>query len=154
MQVSTIRAQLGLESELVDWYRDATSVPYGLLLIDLSPRAVDRLGFCTSTGSIPSKFYIPDQLEKRKLLDDYHIKSLYSPSVPIIFPKLQKSFRSVSPKRVCQVHLRLYSESSQKKPAKHKKTSRDKISKPCLIALSKNIHLESKKRRSGIRKKG
>ena len=36
MQVSTLSAQLGLGSELVDWYRDATSVPYGHLLVDLS----------------------------------------------------------------------------------------------------------------------
>ena len=34
IQVSAISAQLGLVSELVDWYRDATSVPYGHLLID------------------------------------------------------------------------------------------------------------------------
>ena len=38
IQVSTLNAQLGLGSELVDWYRDATSVPYGHLLIDLSQR--------------------------------------------------------------------------------------------------------------------
>ena len=46
MQVSTPRSQLGLRSELVDWYRDATSVPYGLLLIDLSPRTDVRLRYC------------------------------------------------------------------------------------------------------------
>ena len=34
MQVSTLNAQLGLGSELLDWYRDATFVPYGHLLID------------------------------------------------------------------------------------------------------------------------
>ena len=34
MQVTTIGAQLGLCSELVDWYRDATSVSFGPLLID------------------------------------------------------------------------------------------------------------------------
>ena len=34
MQDSTLSAQLGLESELVDRNRDATSVPYGHLLID------------------------------------------------------------------------------------------------------------------------
>ena len=33
MQVSTLSAQLGLGSELVDWYRDATSVPYGHLVV-------------------------------------------------------------------------------------------------------------------------
>ena len=35
MQVSTLSALLGLGSELVDSYRDAVSVPYGHLLIDL-----------------------------------------------------------------------------------------------------------------------
>ena len=41
MQVSTLSAQLRLGSELVDWYRDTTSVPYGHLLIDMSPRTDD-----------------------------------------------------------------------------------------------------------------
>ena len=43
MQVSTLSAQLGLGSEPVDWYREAKSVPYGHLLIELSPRRDDRL---------------------------------------------------------------------------------------------------------------
>ena len=30
MHVSMLTAQLGLGSELVDWHRDATSVPYGI----------------------------------------------------------------------------------------------------------------------------
>ena len=63
IQVSTLSAQLGLGSELVDWYRDVTSVPYGLLSIDLSPRTVDRLRYCTNTGSVPSTLYIPDRLK-------------------------------------------------------------------------------------------
>ena len=87
MQVTTLSTQLGLGSELVDWYRDATSVPFGHLLIDLSPRTDDRLRYCTNTGSIPSKFYIPERLKQSKILDDEHTKSLYSPNVPIIFPQ-------------------------------------------------------------------
>ena len=59
MQVTTLTTQWGLGSELVDWYRDATSVPFGHLLIEFSPRTDDRLRFCTNTGSIPSKLYIP-----------------------------------------------------------------------------------------------
>ena len=47
MQVTTLSTQLGLGSELVDWYRDATSVPFGHLLINLSPRTDDRLRYCT-----------------------------------------------------------------------------------------------------------
>ena len=42
MQISTLSEQLGLGSELVDWYRDETSDLYGHLLIDLSPRTDDR----------------------------------------------------------------------------------------------------------------
>ena len=47
MQKTTLSTQLGLGSELVDWYRDATSVPFGHLLIGLSPRTDDRLRYCT-----------------------------------------------------------------------------------------------------------
>ena len=36
MQVTTLSTQLGFCSELVDWYRDATSVTFGHLLIYLS----------------------------------------------------------------------------------------------------------------------
>ena len=59
MQICTLSAQLGLGSKLVDWYRDATSVHYDHLFIDLSPRTDDQLRYCTNSASIPSKVYIP-----------------------------------------------------------------------------------------------
>ena len=99
MQVTTLSTQLDLGSELVDWYQDATSVHFVHLLIDLSPRTDDRLRYCTNTGSIPSKFYIPDRLRQSKNLDDEHTKFLYSPSVPIIFPQMHKIFPSTLPKK-------------------------------------------------------
>ena len=83
MQLTTISTQLGLGSELADWYRHATSVPFGHLLIDLTPRTDDRLRNCTNSGSVPSKFYIPERLKHLRTLDDEHTKFLYSPSVPI-----------------------------------------------------------------------
>ena len=121
MQVSTLSTQLGLGSELADWYRDATSVPFGHLLIDLSPRTDDRLGYCTNTGSILSKFYIPERLKQSKILHDEHTKALYSPSVPIIFPQMQKCFPSVLPKRVYPVSLRMHNKYAQRKPASSKR---------------------------------
>ena len=54
MQVTTLSTELGVGSELVDWYRDATSVPFGHLLIDLSPRTDERLRYCTNTDRIHS----------------------------------------------------------------------------------------------------
>ena len=127
LQITTLSTQLGLGSELVDWYRHATSVPFGHLLIDLSPRTDDRLRYCTNTGSIPSNFNIPDQLKQSKSLGDEDTKSFYSPSVPINFPQMQKCFPSVLPKRVYPVFLRMHNKPAQRKPAKHNKTSRGKI---------------------------
>ena len=112
MQVSTLSAQLGLGSELVRWYRDATSGPYGHMMIDLSPRTDDRFRSCTNTGSIPSKSHIPDRLKQSRVLDDEHAKSLHSPSVAVNSPQMQKCFPSVLPKRVYRVALRMYSKSS------------------------------------------
>ena len=152
MEVTTLSTQLGLGSELVDWYRDATSVPFGHLLIDLSQRTDGRLRYCTNTGSIPSKFYIPDRLKQSKILNDEHTKSLYSPSVPIIFSQMQKSFPSVLPERFHPVSLRMHNESTQRKPAKHEKTSRGKISKRGPTIVSKRYNFEAKKRHSGVRK--
>ena len=75
-------------------------LPFGRLLIDLSPRTDDRLRYCINSGSVPSNFYIPERLKHSRTLDDEHTKYLYSPSVPIAFPQMQKSLSSVLPKRV------------------------------------------------------
>ena len=114
MQVTTLSTQLGLGSELVVRYRDATSVPFGHLVIDLSPRTDDRLHYCTNTRSNPSKFYIPDRLKNSKNFDSERTKSLYSRCVPIIFPQMQQSFPSVLPKKVYPVSLRMHIKSAQK----------------------------------------
>ena len=76
MQVSTLSTQLGLGSELVDWYRDATSVSFGHLLIDLSPRTDDRLRYCTNSGSVPSRFYIPERLKHLWTMNKQNLSTL------------------------------------------------------------------------------
>ena len=152
MQVTTLSTQLGLGSELVDWYRDATSVPFGHLLIDLSPRTDNRLRYCTNSGSVPSKFYNPERLKHLRTLDDEHTKFFYSPSVPIAFPQMQKSLSSVLPKRVYPVSVRMHSKSNQSKLANHKKTSRGKVSKRSVANIAKKNNLEAKKKRSVVRK--
>ena len=97
-QVATLSVQLGLGSALVDWYRDATFVPFGQLLIDLSPRTDDRLGYCKNSGNIPSKFYVPDNLKLLKYLDDEHIKSFFSPSIPALSLACKIQFLKTCPK--------------------------------------------------------
>ena len=54
-QVNTFNQQVGLRSELVDWYRDAVSVLHGHLMIDLPPGIDNQLRHRENTGVIPSK---------------------------------------------------------------------------------------------------
>ena len=117
MQVATLSTQLGLGSQLVDWYRNATSALFGHLLIDLSPRTDDRIRYCTNSGSVLSRFYIPERLKHLRTLDDEHAKFLYSPSVPIAFPQMQKPFSSVLPERVYPVSMRMHNKYTQNKLA-------------------------------------
>ena len=152
MQVTTLSTQLGLGSEPVDWYRDAISVTFGHLFIDLSPRTDDRLRYCTNSGSVPSKFCIPERLKHLRTLENEHTKYLSSPSVPIAFPQMQMPHSSVLPKRFYPVSMRMHSKSTQRKLASHKKTSRGKISRRSLATIGKKNNLEAKKKSSVVRK--
>ena len=114
-QFVTLSVQLGLGSALVDWYWDATSVPFGHLLIDSSPRTEDRLRYCTNSGNIPSNFYVPDNLKHLKYLDDEHTKSLYTPSIPTLFSRMQNSVSKNLSKRIYPI-----SERVQRQPAARK----------------------------------
>ena len=59
LQINTLTQQLGLGSQLKEWYQDPTSTPHGHLLIDLTPKTVDSLRYCPNSGSVSSKFYLP-----------------------------------------------------------------------------------------------
>ena len=140
MQVTTLSAQFDHGSELVDWYRDETSVPFGHMLIDLSPRTDDRLRYCTNTGSIPSKFHIPDRQKQSKILDNEHTKSLYSQGVPTIFPQMRKSFASVLLKRFYPVSLRMHKKllkgNLQSIKRHHPAKLRSESRKQCTVFIS------------------
>ena len=153
MQVGTLIAQLRLGSELVDLHRNATSVPYSHLLIDFSPRTDDRLRYCTNTGSIPSKFYIPDRLKQSKNLDDEHTVTLFYPSVQSLSHKSRGLFVQSCPEEFIRFYCECIINLLQRKPAKHEKTSRGKISKRGLTVASETYTLQAKKRHSGVRKK-
>ena len=120
-QVATLSVQMGLGSALVDWYQDATSVPFGHLLIDLSPRTDDHLRYCTISGNIPSEFYVPDNLKHLKYLDDEHTESLYSPNIPALFPRMQKSVSKNLSKRIYPISQRVHRQSAARKFVRSKK---------------------------------
>ncbi|MEM6402222.1 MAG: hypothetical protein AAF757_18665 [Cyanobacteria bacterium P01_D01_bin.116] len=78
-QVQKLATQLGLGKQLVDWYNNATSKPYGYLMIDLSPRTVDSLRY--SSGLNPSIFYLPKSKAKVTRIEDEWTNDLYSQKV-------------------------------------------------------------------------
>ena len=101
LQIITISQQLGLGYQLKEWYQDATSVPYGQLLIDLNPKTVDSLRFCSNGGSVTTEFYLPSGVETKVLDDEYTIR-LYSPNISKYFPKASKKFILNCPKDFIQ----------------------------------------------------
>ena len=100
MQVNMLLAESGPGLELTDWYWDATSVPDGHFLVDLTPRTDLRLRYCWSSGPVPSKIFSPDRLKNLMSLHYEHTKSLYSPSVPIIFMQCKSLGLHCCPKQL------------------------------------------------------
>ena len=138
IQINTLSTQLGLGSSLVDWYRDATSVPFGHLLSDLSPRTDDN-------GETPTKFYVPESLKHLTTLDDEHTKYLYSPRVPIIFQHLQKTSSPIVSKRIYSASKRRHSKHTPGKLAKRKKTSRFKHEQELHLLALKRTTLKQRR---------
>ena len=57
LQINTLSQQLGLGSQLKKWYQDAKFVPYGHLLIDLTPKTVDtHLGIALIVAQFQQNF--------------------------------------------------------------------------------------------------
>ena len=152
-QDATLSVHLELGSTLVDLYRDATSVPFGHLLIDLSPRADDRLRYCTNSGNIPSKFCVPDNLKHLKYWDDEQTKSLYSPSIPALFPRMQNSVSKNLSKRVYPISQRMHRQPAARKFVRSKKKSGPKIHRRNSRTVFKKYNLEASKKSTFVAKR-
>ena len=99
MQVNMLSAQLEIGSELVDWFWEATSVPFSHFLIDLPLQGEDRLLHSTNSGPVPSKFYIPTGWNMWSLwtINTQNLSILRS--FQYFSSKKQKSFLSVLPEK-------------------------------------------------------
>ena len=152
-QVATLSVQLGFGSALVDWYRDATSLSFGQLLTDLSLRTDDRLRYCTNNGNIPSKFYVTENLNHLKYLDDENTKSLYSPSNPALFPRMQNSVSKNSSKRIYPVSQRVHRQPAARKLGRGEKKTRPKVQRRKSRTVFKKNNLEAKKKSPFVAKR-
>ena len=86
---------LGFWNTLRKWYSDATSVPYGHLMIDLSPKTIDLLRYSTDVTSFPTKFYLPCSRSRVTQINDQKSGLLFSEalsnfqhSIPEDFPEV------------------------------------------------------------------
>ena len=122
-----LNQQLGLGSQLKDRYSTATSVPYGHLLIDLTPKPVEPLRYCTNSGSTPSLFFLPQSKQQITILNDEHTTSLYSDRVPEIFPELQNNFSQQLSQRLYPVSKRVHSKPSKRRAKRNSKTRSFKV---------------------------
>ena len=144
-QVGTLNVQSGLGSTLVDWYPDAISVPFGHLLIHLSPPTNDLIRYCTNSGNIPSMFYVPEYLKHMKHLDDEHTKTLYSPSILSFFAHMQSSNSENLFKRIYPISQRIHRQPAAGKLVGIKKKSRAKLQKQNSRTIFEKNNLEAQK---------
>ena len=102
-QIRKLGQQLGLDKNFLEWYKRATSEPFGHSMIDLSPRTDDRLRFCSHSGSSPSHFFLPPSKGRISTIDDAQTRRLYSAGLPEFFSNLPKSVSSKLSKNVYPV---------------------------------------------------
>ena len=127
LQINTLSQQLGLGSQLKDWYTKATSFPCDHLLIDLTPKTADSLRFCTNSGSIPTNFFLPKTKQEIAFLNDEHTTSLYADNVPKVFPELQENVPKKLSKIFHSVSKRMHSKPSRGTTTGNTKTRRNKV---------------------------
>ena len=137
LQINTLSQQLGLGSQLKEWYQDATSTPYGHLLNDLTPKTLGSPRYCTNSGSVPSKFYLPAGTET-KFLDDELTIRLYTPNILNIFPKTSKTIHPPLSKKFLSIPQRVSSKFTTRQAKGSSKNLRSKI-------LKRNIRTHTKK---------
>ena len=111
-----------------EWYQDATSVPYGHLIFDLTPKTVASLRYCSNIGSAPTKFYLPAGIDI-KLLDYEYAIRIYSLNISKISSKISKAFHSQLSKTFHSVSESVFSKPIKRKASRPSERRRSNISK-------------------------
>ena len=143
LQINTLNQQLGLRSQLKEWYQDATSVPYDHLIFDFTPKTVVSLRYCSSYCSVPTKFFLPSGKET-KFSDNEYTKRLFSPNISKIFSKTSKIIHSELSKRFHSVSERVFSKYIRRRASRFLERRRSKISNKLSELTQKNSSTQKK----------
>lgn len=91
-QILKLGQQLGVGQTLLNaWYNDATSKPYGHLMIDLFPKTNDNLRYCSEVASVPTKFYLHPSKARITVVEDEYTKSKYAANLEKFLPNVQET---------------------------------------------------------------
>ena len=91
-------------------------------------------------------FYVPDNLEHLKYLDDEHTKSLYSPSFPALLPLMQNSISKNLSKGTYLISQRMHRQPAARKFVRSENKSRPKVQRPKSRTVFKKNNLEATKK--------
>ena len=119
-QISRLSQQLGLGKHLTEWYKKATSKPFGHLMIDLSPRESDKLRYCTDSGTFPTRFYLLPSEARVTTIDDNHTKRIYAQALPEFYASLPENILTAMPKGLYSVSQRVHNQHSSRKLVRSK----------------------------------
>ena len=142
LQINTLSQQLGLGSQLKEWYQEATSVPYVHILIDLTPKTVDSLRYCSKNGSVPTKFHLPAGIETKFLDNEYSILPIFQK----FSLRLQKKFILNRPKDFIRFLSEIFCKPIKRRASRSSERRRSKISE-------RNFRTHIKKNSSTQKKK-
>lgn len=151
-QIKKLGEQLGKGSNLVLWYNDATSKPFGHLLIDIHPRTNDKLRYCTDCGTFPSKFYLESSQARITVLEDDHTERVYSQVIPFFYGQISTNLSPQLLKRVHSLPLRVYKKSHPRSIRSNKGRS-GKFEKSYQKTVAKTSKFKRKKTTSLFQKR-
>ena len=98
-------------------------------------------------------FCVPDNLKYLKCLDDEQTKSLYSPSIPEFFPRMQNSVSKNLSKRIYPIYQRVHRQPAARKLVRSKKKTRPKVQRRNSRTVFKKNNLEATKKSSFVAKR-
>ena len=96
--------------------------------MDLTPKIVDSFRYCSNSGSVSTKFYLPAGKETKFLDNEYTIR-LYSPTISKLLPKTSKTIHSQLSKGFHSVSERVFSKPIKRRASRTSERRRSKISK-------------------------
>ena len=151
--VAPLSVQLGIGSTLVDWFRHVCSVPFVHLLIHLSPPTDDRLRYCTISGNIPSKIYVPTtwSIWNNWTMNTLNLSTLQA--FQHFSLACKNSFSKNLSQRICPISQQAHRQHAAGKVVRSKKKSCDIVDRRNSWTVVKTNSLEGTKESTSVAKR-